>query len=385
MTKIWQASHLFLTLLSFHIESGFSQNMTPSQARGPVDALILPENRYVMWGDLSDVVRESAMNLTWNNYTWNKPGTADIERLSFATLGESRRGLVETIVGSINTAERWDCFIDHYEGYSWAQLQAIQVDQYWTALGWTEATWNGSSATPPSSETTSWLQLSFEEQTAARELCYFQETWDEAKLLYWVTSNTGKPEVLSFPSYRFTPWNELDSAQQEAATKLNWDSNSWDQPGTAAVERVSWANLGSEQQGFAKIIGFDTDDAEAIWDCYVNHFRGYTWAELAAIHKSISWFVLGWNQTTWSVGSSSSSSYDGDLWAELSAQEQTAATDLCYNEELWDGLEFTAWNSLASVEWQYNISTAANWQSSAPSLKLGAMVGIMLLSLLYFV
>mmetsp|Transcript_3976 Transcript_3976/g.5811 ORF Transcript_3976/g.5811 Transcript_3976/m.5811 type:complete len:88 (+) Transcript_3976:449-712(+) len=50
-------------------------------------------------------------------------------------------------------------------------------------LGWDSSNWNGGSA--PNSEITVWEDLSIAQKTAAKELCYIEESWNEISLGDW--------------------------------------------------------------------------------------------------------------------------------------------------------------------------------------------------------
>ena len=332
-------SHLkkcqLLAILCFFVRSVHSQNS--SQARGPASAIPFPTYRYIVWNQLSDTAFKASINLAYTGFTWNTPGSAKLEQLAWVTLGEQNQGFAKTI--GFNQ-EVWDCYSNHYDGYTWSELQAISVDQYWAALGWDQSNWeSNSSAVQPASVNASWADLTSAEQKAASELCYIQETWDGVELVYWVTSPAGQPAKIEYPTYRYTLWKDLKPYQQRAAMSLNYTSTSWNLPGTATVERFSWYNLGKARQVDAINIGFD--DA-AIWDCYINHFQDFTWNRLVQIHRDKFWSVLGYNQTTWQETQHSfTPSALNKKWAQLTTEEQAAATELCYFQQTWDevGLE----------------------------------------------
>ena len=80
----------------------------------------------------------------------------------------------------------------------------------------------------------------------------------------------------SYPTIRFVPWDKNEDLS--AAETLGYNSTSWDNPGMNPIERLTYelvvvdcslanalAELGIDQQS---------------WDCYINHYRGYTWPDL---------------------------------------------------------------------------------------------------------
>lgn len=47
------------------------------------------------------------------------------------------------------------------------------------------------------------------------------------------------------------------------------------------------------------------------------------------------WEDLGWNETIWESGENLPDTED-KFWADLTANEEMAATTLCYFQEIWD-------------------------------------------------
>lgn len=75
----------------------------------------MPNFRYTLWEDLSESQASNAVVLGYTEPTWNLPGTAAVEMLSFETIS------LDFVQGSalINLGydeERYDCWINHYEG-----------------------------------------------------------------------------------------------------------------------------------------------------------------------------------------------------------------------------------------------------------------------------
>jgi hypothetical protein len=76
----------------------------------PVDGI-----RYVVWGDLTDDIKSNVEILRRSEETWNLPGTASIEGLSYDAieLSEIAKGIDDINAMSLNE-EQWDFNINHY-------------------------------------------------------------------------------------------------------------------------------------------------------------------------------------------------------------------------------------------------------------------------------
>merc|ERR1711865_256817 len=85
--------------------------------------------------------------------------------------------------------ETWDCDVNHYFGYYWEGLATYDLQKYWMALGWSEASWNGE-IDPPDTDEKDWEELTEEQQKAAEEICYFQQTWDGISITDWDDDDT---------------------------------------------------------------------------------------------------------------------------------------------------------------------------------------------------
>ena len=133
--------------------------------------LPLPHLRYQLWSSLGTPARQSAGDLRYTQSTWNTPGTNSRESAAFGSLSAAEQTAAATFgLGE----ESWDCWINHYEGYDWDDLTSEGVAQYLQVLGWDRDSWDGDDD-PPSSDDEWWADLTLAEQSAAGELCYFQE------------------------------------------------------------------------------------------------------------------------------------------------------------------------------------------------------------------
>ena len=146
-----------------------------------------PDFRYVEYSALDQTTEDAAMALGYSEGTWNTPGTQDVEELSFSTIvaADAADEALLTIIGF--TEVQYDCYVNHYEDYSWAELATEGVQEFFVALGWTED-FLGNGTGPPASEDKGWSELTAAEQTAAGEICYFEELWDGDSLLNFGSS-----------------------------------------------------------------------------------------------------------------------------------------------------------------------------------------------------
>jgi hypothetical protein len=135
------------------------------------------------------------------------------------------------------------------------------------------------------------------------------------------------------PSFRYAIWDDVSSIKQSIAeTGLDYTENTWNVPGTADVERFAFGALTAENQVAAFALGFNEEE----WDCYVNHYDDYSWADLSTEGVQQYFITLGWTEDSWTTGSNPPAS-DDEFFDDLSSDETTAAEELCYNELLWNG------------------------------------------------
>ena len=160
-----------------------------------------PSYRYIQWRFLDSSVRQAATILTYSEESWNEPFTADIEFLSWRSLGLIDSELLEAAKSIGFSEDVWNCYINHYDDNNWAGLAEQGVQQYFKVLGWDEKRWIGLDEIP---ETIfyPWIELTMDQQAAARELCYIEETWDLLSLDIWTTI---PPRFLDTPVPSFAP------------------------------------------------------------------------------------------------------------------------------------------------------------------------------------
>ena len=113
--------------------------------------------------------------------TWDEPGTNELEDNAFDDLYKNgKSGAISLGFGNDN----WDCHINHYQGYWWADLEEAGFDQYLMALGWDENSWDGDGP-EPETEDLYWEGLTPDQQSAARQICYTPDLWDGLLIPEW--------------------------------------------------------------------------------------------------------------------------------------------------------------------------------------------------------
>jgi hypothetical protein len=128
------------------------------------------------------------------NSLWNFPGTAAIEAYSYQSIEESDDPMRIGYIQSIGFTEPvWDCYVNHYKGFSWIDMADMGLQQYLLALGWTEDLWNNQDQ--PSVYDKSWSELNSDEKDAAAKICWFQLLWDGISLDDPAWNNTAAETV----------------------------------------------------------------------------------------------------------------------------------------------------------------------------------------------
>lgn len=110
------------------------------------------------------------------------PGTNLVEDLRWSDLTQLQKSGANDI-GFVDP-DVWDCYQNHYNSYHWAELVQRSLHYHFVALGWSQPAWNGLTLAP-SSDTVDWVNLTPQQQSAVRKLCYFQETWDRVSIVNW--------------------------------------------------------------------------------------------------------------------------------------------------------------------------------------------------------
>jgi len=263
--------------------------------------------------------------------TWNNHGLAPIEKKGWSSLSSNERDGANLIGYTEGT---WDCFINHYEDYSWDELAEKGAQAHYQGLGWTQEHWEHTTDDIVYTEGRWWGQLTDNEKKAANGLCYFKENWDKVDM---------NPNPSFFPhpvpNFRFKPWDELSSVTQNVAGgMLKYTEATWNNLRTSVVEKNTFLNLDSDEREGAMDLGFYTHT----WDCFMNHYQSYYWSSfhddlLVAIE------TLGWDEAMWREESDTAPASEGKFWIDLTPDEKAAATRLCYFRETWDAEPITSW------------------------------------------
>jgi len=137
------------------------------------------------------------------------------------------------------------------------------------------------------------------------------------------------------PAIRFQPFYQLDESSQTIVTsQLGYTPVTWDSHGFDPIEESSWSELDSDEQDGARQLGFDT----YTWDCFIDHYRSFSWDQLEEINVRDSMQVLGWTRDLWGSGLSNPT-YEDNWWYQLSYDEQLAANAICYYEKNWNPID----------------------------------------------
>jgi len=266
------------------------------------------------------------LELTWNNY-----GLAPVERKQWSSLTSNERDGA-SLLGY--TEDTWDCFINHYEDYTWDELAEKGVQGYYEGLGWTREHWERTVDTIVYTESRWWTQLTDNEKQAANNLCYFKENWDKIDI-------NPNPSFFphTVPNFRFKPWDQLDVVTRNvAANMMNYTEDRWNYLGTSIVEKNTFLNLDPDQRAGAMDLGFYTHT----WDCFMNHYLSYYWS---SFHDDLKVAIetLGWDEDMWKDQSERVPESENKIWIDLTPEERAAATRLCYFKETWDDEPITRW------------------------------------------
>jgi hypothetical protein len=146
-----------------------------------------PTFRYVQYRYLDRVTMAQASTLGYSEATWDRPGTNSVERIGFADQGLGQEVLTQ--MGF--TEEVWDCYVNHYLYYEWADLVDLGVQEYMINLGWTEEIWGDPFDNPIYD--LFWEELTDEQRGNATEICYFEQIWDRSSLQSWTTGPPTDP------------------------------------------------------------------------------------------------------------------------------------------------------------------------------------------------
>ena len=219
-----------------------------------------PLTRFVPWDDLDEGARSSlGKNLGYTELTWNVHRLAEVESRGHYELMYYEEDAATTILGLDERG--WDCWMNHYESYGWADMEERGIATSYAGLGWSQSSWEDG-ADPPESDSKSWNELTEAERLHAKNLCYDMYNWDMIDM----TRNDG-PFPFPLPTIRFTPWDELTPELRLIAENVMlYDVVTWNDLGLADIESRAWDDLTEEQRPYAIRLGLYS----RTWDCFQN-------------------------------------------------------------------------------------------------------------------
>ena len=147
---------------------------------------------------------------------------------------------------------------------------------------------------------------------------------------------------IAYPSFRFTRYKFLTINTTDMATSLGYTQATWDLPGSNSIESVGYDGLG-DATTVVNEMGFTPNQ----WDCFINHYAYYAWTQLESKGVLQYFLNLGWDSSLWfaAVDKSSYPPVYQKPWSQLTADQQSNATELCYFEGLWNGIGLMYWTS----------------------------------------
>ena len=204
-------SALFVLVLGSESASGQTYAPRPSGNEIPY-----PFYRFKLWGDLSPGTQRRAEALGYEETTWNLPGTAVVEGLPWDSLDPTQQ--VQAVSFGFNEPV-WDCYINHYRGFTWDQLVQMEVGGYYAVLGYTPSSWENGEV--PATFDLDFSQLSASQRGAAIALCFDNANiWDMLSLEDW-----SEVPVSPAPTKRPTasPTETSSSSPSKAPTPMPTD------------------------------------------------------------------------------------------------------------------------------------------------------------------
>ena len=282
-----------------------------------------PVERFVPWHTIEEDLRSRlSETFEYTELSWNVLQLAKIEQKGWFQLSYNEKELAREI--GLGDQEVWDCWINHFDSYSWDDIISRSIGKHFIGLGWSEKTWNGDEG-PPESDSKSWSELSETEQLHASQLCFDFDAWERIDM----TPNNG-PYPYPLPEIRFTHWKGLREDQRRVARAVFlYNDTMWNTFGMADIENRGWDDLTERQRPYAVQLGL----YERTWDCFQNHFRASEWTSLS-VEQMSAFETLGWDEGMWTTRQEEPSLYERS-WAELTSEEKSAAEDVCFTEFSW--------------------------------------------------
>jgi hypothetical protein len=149
---------------------------------------------------------------------------------------------------------------------------------------------------------------------------------------------------IEFPEFRYRQYQYLDDEQIDIVTSLGWVESTWDIPGTDDSELIPFDGWGGSSS-FILQLGFTAET----WDCWVVHYMNpnfFDWRTLEEVGVQEYFVGIGWTDATW--GSLDTTQHPESLsltWEELTDDQRSNATELCYFAETWDMASIQSWTT----------------------------------------
>lgn len=294
-----------------------------------------PGVRFTSWNALPVEMKQYAQDLGYTDESWNNVGTADIEQYSWDEFGSNERNAL----GELGfTSSTWNCYMNHYNDYSWSDLIVQDMDQAARILGYTPESWTAGGG----GTTLDWDEMDDGQQWAATDFCYFKDTWDEVPL------NEMNHIPIVYPHFRYIPWEDLTPSEVSQAQTAGWEQESWDVTDKASLEFSAFSDLPEPQRVALLEMGF----YEEQYDCYINHYHGYDWSELEEWGLAKFYEAFGFTEVLYSSGEPPVG-YAQTHWDGLTEAQKTAAYEICWFKELWDEEPVAEWDSIEFPQFRF--------------------------------
>lgn len=145
-------------------------------------------------------------------------------------------------------------------------------------------------------------------------------------------------DVYFCPLSRYCDWNNHTvKTRVFLKVRVGYDRRDWNYDVVRddfVVERTNFADLNETVRSAMGVFGFDEDRH----DCCLGHYENYAWEDftVAGFERTLRALgVLGYNGLSWNAGWNTP--YENFKWDDMPSDIRTAAEELCYNKELWDG------------------------------------------------
>jgi len=200
-------------------------------------------------------------------------------------------------------------------------------------------------------------------------------------------------DIPTLPELRFTPFAELSTGTSSMISKhiIGYVNETWDLPGSVNRGDINFPSEinatdvidGPFWEGLSLATLLDTNFrvgsiitslgiTSEQWNCWVNHYQDFTWDGLREESEVKVTFgengtvtmggrdmiesieALGWTEESWNTAERFNYFFPQDptsrgerpLWEDLTKREQDAATNFCWNRELWNRIPLPEWESM---------------------------------------